>query len=290
MTSFFNWLRDLFARLFGKRRPRPEPQPPIADAQEVPADTVVVVVNEEEVIAADTSADTSTDHPPLGPDIGPDDVRPPDEPSAPAPHQPRYMWCLDNGHGKLTQGKRSPLFDDGHTRLYEYEFNRDVVRRIAARLHELGVQYYEVMPEVDEVGNALEERVRRANELQSDLPKIFVSVHCNAAPAPSPEDWCDPAISGIETWFYHTSTKGKKLAAIFQRHLVAATGWKNRHIKSQPTRQFYVLKKTTMPAILTENGFYNNKAQAVELMQDEVRQKIAEAHVQAILEVERQGL
>ncbi len=200
------------------------------------------------------------------------------------------MWCLDNGHGKRTRGKRSPLFDDGQTRLYEYEFNRDVVQRIAARLQELGVQFFEVMPEVDEVGNALEERVRRANSLQSDLPKIFVSIHSNAAPSPSPEDWCDPEISGIETWFYHTSEKGKKLAAIFQRHLVNATGWKNRHIKSRPDRQFYVLKKTAMPAILTENGFYNNKAQARELIKDEVRQKIAEAHVQAILEVERNGL
>ncbi len=276
------WIQQLFTRLLGKKTPYSTPNgPPIGDAQEMPADTVVVVINEAEVI------DSDVDHPPLGPDIGPEAVRPPQ----PLPiRQPRYMWCLDNGHGKLSQGKRSPLFDDGQTRLFEYEFNRDVVQRIAQRLQEEGVAFFEVMPEVEQVGNALEERVRRANELVTDLSKLFVSVHANAAPAASPEAWCDPAISGIETWFYHNSAKGKKLAAIFQRHLVRATGWKNRHIKSQPQRQFYVLKKTHMPAILTENGFYNNKQQARELIKDEVRQKIAEAHVQAILEVERLGL
>ena len=45
-----------------------------------------------------------------------------------------------------------------------------------------------------------------------------------------------------------------------------------------------------MTAVLTENGFYNNKAQAAELVKDEVRQKIADAHIEAILEVERNGL
>ena len=41
-----------------------------------------------------------------------------------------------------------------------------------------------------------------------------------------------------------------------------------------------------MPSILTENGFYNNKKQALDLMKDEVRQLIADAHVEAIMEIE----
>ena len=51
-------------------------------------------------------------------------------------------WCLDNGHGKKTAGKRSPVFDDGETQLFEYEFNRDIVRRIIIELDKVGVQYY----------------------------------------------------------------------------------------------------------------------------------------------------
>ena len=67
-------------------------------------------------------------------------------------------------------------------------------------------------------------------------------------------------------------------------------GWQNRHIRSQKDRQFYVLRKTNMTAVLTENGFYNNKEQAKELMKDSIRQKIADAHVEAIMEIEKEGI
>ena len=40
---------------------------------------------------------------------------------------------LENGHGSQTPGKRSPIWGDG-SQLLEWEFNRDIVRRIAAML------------------------------------------------------------------------------------------------------------------------------------------------------------
>ena len=45
-----------------------------------------------------------------------------------------------------------------------------------------------------------------------------------------------------------------------------------------------------MPTIMTENGFYNNKKEAELLRQDSVRQLIADAHVAAILEIEKNGI
>lgn len=45
-----------------------------------------------------------------------------------------------------------------------------------------------------------------------------------------------------------------------------------------------------MPAVLTENGFYNNKNQVIAMQQDSTRQTIAEAHVRAILEIEARGI
>ncbi len=201
-------------------------------------------------------------------------------------HKARYLWCLDNGHGKKTAGKRSPKLNG--KRLYEYEFNRDIVKRIIQSLEVIGVQYFNVVPEID-VDNFLEGRVGRANRKKSELPKLFVSIHANAAPAP-PGKWSNPSVSGVETWFFHNSNRGRKMASVFQKHIVKATGWKDRFIKSQPGRQFYVLKKTSMTAVLTENGFYNNLEQCKLLKTDEVRQKIADAHVQAILEIEKNGI
>ena len=289
-----------------------EPQ----DGSEITADTAVVVVHESDPIiltndpidatAVDgveeeepTVTETEPPAPPV-PDPTPttpavdtepepttDTTTPTEVTKPPKPHKARFLWCLDNGHGKKTRGKRSPKLEDGRQFL-EYEFNRDIVKRMTKILDKKGVKYFNVVPEED-VDNFLEERVSRANAKTSSLPKLFVSIHANAAPAPLGK-WSDPKVSGIETWYYHNNTRGRKIAAIFQKHLIDATGWKNRHIKSRPTNQFYVLRNTRMTAILTENGFYNNKAECLELFKSSVRDKIAKAHVDAILEIEKEGV
>ena len=217
--------------------------------------------------------------------VNPEDTENTEEPTA--KRESRFLWCLDNGHGINTAGKRSPILEDGR-QLLEYSFNRDIVRRIAEYLDEFGIDYFITMPDPN-TGNALEERVARANNEPSEKPKLFLSVHANAAPAPF-GSWCTPSISGIETWFYHTSARGRKMAAIFQKHLVNRTGFKNRYIKSRPANQFFVLRKTGMTAVLTENGIYNNKEECKRLLSDEVRNEIAYAHFLAIREIEEVGL
>lgn len=313
-------IKSFFASIFGSKKqtetptPRPKPQPSAPenqipqDGSEIQPDTLVVIANEmdqvilppniedkdfDDDIFDETKKPAETD--PVKPETPV--VQPPTaEPETPSPggtdipkHKPRYLWCLDNGHGKKTPGKRSPLFDDGKTRFFEYEFNRDIVNRIIKQLDEIGVKYFNVVPEVD-IDDFLEGRVNRANNKKSDLPKLYVSVHSNAAPAASANTWAAPTISGIETWFYHGSKRGQKLAAVFHKHLIEETKLKNRHLKSKPEGQFFVLRKTSMTSVLTENGFYNNKKEAAELMKDEVRQQIADAHVKAILEIEKDGL
>ena len=53
---------------------------------------------------------------------------------------------LENGHGSQTPGKRSPIWGDG-SQLLEWEFNRDIVRRIVQhtrerrRRHRMGMLY-----------------------------------------------------------------------------------------------------------------------------------------------------
>ena len=51
-----------------------------------------------------------------------------------------FIPILDNGHGIDTAGKRSPVWDDG-TQLFEWEFNRDIVKRVSSMLEEEGIQY-----------------------------------------------------------------------------------------------------------------------------------------------------
>lgn len=210
----------------------------------------------------------------------PDAVSP--EPEQPK-HAPRFCWCLDNGHGSLQAGKRSPVTADGR-QLLEYEFNRDIVARIIKQLDVIGVRYFNVVPEVA-VGSDLPLRTTRANDHDSDyLPKIFVSIHANAGPT-GPGEWT--VANGVETWFRHADAKSQAMAEVFQRHLIEKTGLRNRYTKSREENEFYVLRHTNMPAILTENGFYNNWKELELLFTDDMRQRIADAHVAAILECEK---
>lgn len=313
---------DFFKKLFGflkptSTKPKPPPIPPVEmpevdpaepqDGSEILPDTAVVIINEEEPIFEDvppdpfgkpsdqveipepeeepTEGSSESEATPPGDEVV--EVIPPTTDPARPGHRQRYLWCLDNGHGKLTKGKRSPVLDDGKTQFFEYEFNRDIVRRITEKLDEIGVAYYNVVPEID-VDNFLEGRVARANTKRSELPKIYLSIHSNAGPTRTPNDWT--TASGIETWFFHGSTKGRKLAGIFQKELISRLKWRNRNIRSQTTGQFYVLRNTNMPAVLTENGFYNNREEVKLLIREDIRQTIAEAHVAAILEIEKNGL
>lgn len=303
LTKIIEALLALFKAVFGPGKPAtvPKPTPPPPPKETGPQDaadlnqetdrSIIVIEDLQPILHRVSRIESHTIH--LPQETGPDDK---DLSQATATANPEeldaqktgYLWCLDNGHGKLTEGKQSPIFDDGVTRFFEYEFNRDIVRRIAEKLDTLDIAYYIVVPEL-ETGNFLEERVERANSYPSELPKLFVSVHANAGPVKNfDKDWS--TASGIETWYHHNSEKGQKMAAIFQNELIRKTGWKDRKIKSKTTDQFYVLRKTTMTAVLTENGFYNNKAEAKLLMSDEVRQQIADAHVAAIEKIEKEGL
>lgn len=198
------------------------------------------------------------------------------------PKTSHFTWCLDNGHGKQQKGKRSPVAEDG-SQLLEYEINRDIVVRITKQLDQLGIDYFEVAPEVEEIASFLEERVERVNTHETTRTKLLVSVHSNVGPD-SKSGWTDT--HGIETWHLDNSEEGKILASVFQKHLVAETGWQDRNIRSKAENEFYILRKADCTTILTENGFYNNREQFEELKKDSVRQNLADAHVKAIQEVE----
>lgn len=293
ILEYLRWLvakKEVEEEIVIIRDPDPEDAKPQDGSDPTADSTSVEIITDLEEVLTDTLPEIvpipeQEEIPPPAPTTFPppiDQPSTPDPPSVPANRHSKYLWCLDNGHGQLTPGKRSPKLKSGD-QFFEYEFNRDIVKRIIVSLEALGIAYYNVVPEV-RVDNFLQGRVLRANNHPSSMKRIFVSIHSNAGPS----RWT-PA-SGVETWFFYRSKTGAKIAAIFQKHLIENTSWINRGIKSRPREQFFVLKNTNMPAILTENGFFNNETQVYELMKPAVRQKIADAHVAAILEIEEKGL
>ena len=203
----------------------------------------------------------------------------------------RYTWLLDPGHGGIingvyqTAGKRSPHFPDG-TILYEGEFNRDVVGRI---IHLCQQHNLDSINLVDtEADLSLRHRVTKANLFHKENKNsIYVSVHANAFGNGKEFNQA----KGICTFHHYKSINGKKLAQVLQEKLAFFTNFRSRGIRANDTwANFYVLRKTHMPAVLSENGFMTNFDDAIALMDPNVRQAIANAHFAMIQEIEENGL
>ena len=190
----------------------------------------------------------------------------------------RKLIALDNGHGIKTPGKRTPKWTDGTVSLYtkkdfmhEWEFNRGVVKRLKPLLEANGFDVLEVSP--TDVDTGLMKRVKLANNAKAD---IFVSVHANALG----NTW-NERVNGIET-LTMGSGSGLKLGKILQKHLVWATGLRDRGMKDGSW--LAVVKYTKMPAALVECGFMDNPAEAKMLNMAEYRMICARALAQGICE------
>ena len=174
--------------------------------------------------------------------------------------------CLDAGHGKSTSGKRSP-----DSSLMEYEFNRDVGRRLKAILERHGIEVIETV--TDDTDVSLPERCNIANKNNADY---FVSIHANADG--NGYDW-----TSVRGWEIHIVGKGgkaEKLAKAIHKHSIPILGLKDRGIRIS---NFQVLRDTDMPAVLIEHGFYTNKEECELLKTESFRQKCAEVDARGIL-------
>lgn len=185
------------------------------------------------------------------------------------------LVIIDNGHGVDTRGKRSPVWSDG-ARLFEYEFNRDVAALIAYKCKCNGIPFKMLVTEAHDI--SLAERVRRVNELcDKHLSCILLSIHANAGMG-----------TGWEAWTSVGKTESDTLASILYEEAEKEFGkeWKIRKdiTDGDPDKesQFYILKHTKCPAVLTENFFMDTERDCRFIMSHEARERIAEVHFRAI--------
>jgi len=199
----------------------------------------------------------------------------------------RITWLLDNGHGGIidgvyqTEGKRSPVWPDG-SRLFEGEFNRAIVARLMAHMSKAGYNYVNLVPEHTDV--SLGSRVQRANSLHGAKTCIYLSIHSNMGGG-----------SGFEIYTSKGDTLSDRIAPVFFEAFKQE--FPNAPMRSDMTdgdvdkeADFYVLKNTYMPAILTESFFYDNHDECMLLMSDAGRDRIAKAHFMAIKHIEEKGI
>ena len=183
----------------------------------------------------------------------------------------KYTIALDDGHGMDTAGKRTPPIPELNNRVIrENEFNRAVVGYLDTELKRCGFDTVLVAP--TDADTPLSTRVNTANKAKAD---VYVSIHYNAYDGVFNSK--DP--SGQSIHIYPGSKGGRKLAESIHKYLVQGTKQNDRGIKES---NFYVLRKTKMPAILSENGFMDNKAEALLMIDKDFQREVATEHAKGI--------
>ncbi len=189
---------------------------------------------------------------------------------------------LGTAHGSNVPGKRSP---DGKFR--EYKFSREVIALLRPRLEASGFTVFVDMPsdEVPRPGNTeLSLRCRYVNGICKKFgPQncIYVSIHVNAAG--SDGQWHDAR--GFAVYVARSCSQTSKRLARTLCDLAISRGLRgNRSVPSAHYWQadFYVLRNTACPAVLTENLFQDNRADVEFLSSQAGKEAVATLHLDAI--------
>jgi N-acetylmuramoyl-L-alanine amidase len=159
---------------------------------------------------------------------------------------------IDAGHGGYDRGGIP-----GQT-VSEKEMTLDVAQRLKKALTANG--YRVVMTRDSDVFVPLGTRVAIANSYSN---AIFVSIHFNSAKR--------AGAGGIETYFY--SRESLPLASAIHYFVAGGAPSSNRNVRR---RGYYVLRKTSVPAVLVECGFLTNPTEAAYAQTASYRQKLAE--------------
>ncbi|MGI8889637.1 MAG: N-acetylmuramoyl-L-alanine amidase family protein [Chthoniobacterales bacterium] len=167
---------------------------------------------------------------------------------------------IDAGHGGFDRGGVPGQ------RVAEKTMCLDVAQRLAKDLRSAG--YRVIMTRDSDVFIPLGERVRIANRYHD---AIFVCIHFNSAQR--------EGANGIETYYY--SNNSAKLAADIHRQVIGGTTTENRGIRR---RGYFVLRKTSIPAVLVECGFLTNRDETRLILQSSYRERLADKIAAGIME------
>ena len=191
------------------------------------------------------------------------------------------LILIDNGHGLDTLGKRSP---DG--KFLEYAYNREIATRIVADLTDRGYNAQLLVPETEDIPRTASGRRIPANcNTLGKSNVILISIHVNAAG--NGTKWLNAT-----GWSCYTSkgqTQSDKLAECLYE--AATKNFPDRRIRTDYSdndpdweENFYILRHSLCPAVLTENFFMDNPQDLDYIQSRSGKQAIIDTHVDAITE------
>ena len=194
--------------------------------------------------------------------------------SAVVGHSVHHIVMLDPGHGGYDPGAISAQG------VYEKRINLEIAQKIREMLLPCGVEVQLTREEdIDYAPDGvkgrqakkqldLNHRIEMASQANAD---IFVSVHVNATPS--------GRNSGAETFYHFKSNSGKGLAELIQQELIKIPGMNQRVAKPG---DFYIIKNTSMPAVIVEVGYLSSPKENKKLQQPWYQEQLARAVAKGI--------
>jgi N-acetylmuramoyl-L-alanine amidase len=207
----------------------------------------------------------------------------------------KFCVFLDAGHGGVDPKKKLPFnyttypskcFQHNNAKFHGYGwffegvFNREVAAKIEQYLKDWGMSVINVYDPVIDV--SLNKRVLKANmNAQNYEASLFLSIHGNAAGSTTAR--------GFEVFTSIGQTKADIYATfLFNEVKEAFPKWVYRMdtIDNDPDKEanFFVLSQTSMPAVLSENGFFTNYKDALMMFDPAFQDTLALCHARAVVD------
>jgi N-acetylmuramoyl-L-alanine amidase len=175
---------------------------------------------------------------------------------------------IDAGHGGNDWGTY-------YGSVREKNVNLNMALKLGPLLQKEGIKI--IYTREKDVFVELAERAEIANRADATL---FISIHNNKMPGDSKYKGTETLYSTASNDRFSTMTD-KRLAQIVQDTLVKNLGTRNNGIIYRPG--LAVLRRTNMPAIITEIGYISNSSDREKLTSSSFRQKTAEALSGAVM-------
>ncbi|NFO86399.1 cell wall hydrolase [Clostridium botulinum] len=202
-----------------------------------------------------------------------------------------------------TSNKKTIVIDPGHdygkdygsenkidgTTYSETDLNIQVASKLKNELEDRGFNVImtrkaKEKPSYGSLTASLSHKTDTANDENADF---FISIHHNSAVETA---------KGVESYYstapkddkyggnldYNRLEKSKKMAKVINDSIVKVIDTKDRGVKNDAERTLFVLRNTSMPAVLVEVGFITNPEEAERCADSYYQEKVAKAIAEAI--------
>tara|TARA_R110000868_G_scaffold11839_1_gene57657 strand:+ start:1461 stop:2126 length:666 start_codon:yes stop_codon:yes gene_type:complete len=207
----------------------------------------------------------------------------------------KFCIFLDAGHGGINPKVKLP---NGYTTypskcsqhnngtfhsygwFFEGVFNRAVTNLIEQYLNDWGMTTMKVYDEI--IDTPLSKRVQKANFAAKNYSRsLYLSIHGNAAE--------NKSARGFEVFTFPGQTESDVYAEFLYKEVKKSyPNWVFRPDNSDgdhdKEERFYVLSKTLMPSVLSENGFFTNFQDAKMMFDPLFQNTLAKCHAKAVID------